>query len=97
MEAVRSNIIKSNYLELKMFEDNYFDFVYATGVVYSFNISDAIKCLKEINRISKNKSFITLASYTNKEDYWLFKNWTLLGSTILLKERMENLIKSYRL
>ena len=57
MEAVRNDIIKSNYLELKMFEDNYFDFVYATGVVYSFNISDAIKCLKEINRVSKKKKF----------------------------------------
>ena len=89
MESVKNNIIQSNYLELKMFEDNYFDFVYAAGVVYSFTISDAIKCLKEINRISKNKSFITLASYTNIEDYWLFKNWTLLGSTILLKKNGE--------
>ena len=47
MESVKNNIIQSNYLELKMFEDNYFDFVYAAGVVYSFTISDAIKCLKK--------------------------------------------------
>ena len=91
MEAVRSNIIKSNYLELKMFEDNYFDFVYATGVVYSFNISDAIKCLKEINRISKKK-FHYISIIYKQEDYWLFKNWTLLGSTILLKEEWITLL-----
>ena len=92
METVRSNIIQSNYLELEMFEDNYFDFVYAAGVVYSFNVSDAIKCLKEINRITKKQSFITLASYTDIEDYWLFKNWTLLGSTILLKDEWRTLL-----
>ena len=53
------------------------------GVVYTHNLTDAIKCLKEIQRVSKGKSFITLASYKTYEEYWLFKQWTVLGSTIL--------------
>ena len=56
------------------------------GVVYTYSLSDAIKCLKEIQRIGKGKSFITLASYTNEEDYWLFKDWTVIGTTLLKKE-----------
>jgi len=92
MQSIRKNIIHSNYIDMKNFKDNAFDFIYATGVVYALNITDAIKCLKEIIRISDN-SFITLASYTDKKDYWLFKNWTLLGTTILLKKEWETILK----
>ena len=93
MDSVRNNITNSNYIDLKRFKNNSFDFIYATGVVYALNITDAIKCLKEIVRISKQNSFITLASYTDKDDYWLFKNWTLLGTTILLKQEWEKILK----
>ena len=92
MESIKKNIINSNYTNLKHFNDNSFDFIYAAGVIYALNITDAIKCLKEINRISKNNSFITLASYKNHTDYWLFKNWTLLGTTILLKKEWETIL-----
>jgi len=93
MNSVINNITKSNYLDLKQFKSNSFDFIYAPGVVYEHNITDAIKCLKEIIRISKQKSFITLGSYNNKDDYWLLKNWTLLGTTILLKSEWEKILK----
>ena len=93
LDSVRNKIIKTNYLDLSFLKDNTFDFVYATGIIYSFNLTDAISCLKEINRISKRDSFITLASYSNKMDYWLFKNWTLLGTTILLKKEWRAILK----
>ena len=66
MKNIKNKIINSNYINFKRFKNNSFDFVYATGVIYTFNITDAIKCLKEIIRISKNNSFITLASYSTK-------------------------------
>ena len=84
IKAVENNIIKSDYAFLK-FKDKTFDFILAIGVIYSLTLEDALKCLKEIQRVGKGKSFITLASYTNEEDYWLFKDWTILG-TLLLKE-----------
>ena len=40
------------------------------------------------------KSFITLASYENEEDYWLFKRWTILGSTILKKDEWKKVLES---
>ena len=83
MKSVIKDITKcDNYLNFE-FNDRYFDFVIALGVVYTHNLTDAIKCLKEIQRVSKGKSFITLASYKTYEEYWLFKQWTVLGSTIL--------------
>ena len=86
MENVKQYVEKcDNYFNLK-FEDNRFDFVLALGVVYTHNLTNAIRCLKEIQRISKGNSFITLASYKTKEDYWMFKQWTVLGTTILRED-----------
>ena len=83
MENVKKNIKKcENYLQLK-YEENQFDFVLALGVVYALNLTDAMQCLKEIQRVSKGNSFITLASYKSEKEYWLFKQWTVLGTTIL--------------
>ncbi len=85
MEDVKKYIRKTkNYIDLE-YEDNKFDFILALGVVYTHNLSDAIQCLKEIQRIGKGKSFITLASCETMKDYWLFRQWTLLGTTILPK------------
>ena len=38
-------------------------------------------------------SFITLASYSTDEDYWLFKDWTVIGTTILRKEEWLEVLK----
>ena len=93
MSDVKKFIKKTNnYLQLN-FEDNKFDFVMALGVVYTHNLSDVISCLKEIQRVSKGKSFITLASYKSKKGYWMFKQWTLLGTTILLENEWIEVLK----
>ena len=92
MQSVKKFIKNSSYLNLN-FEDNQFDFVLAIGVVYAFNLTECIKSLKEIQRVSKGNSFITLASYENEDDYWLFKNWTLLGNLILKKDEWIEILK----
>ena len=86
-------IIKfSNYSNLP-FKKNFFDFVIAIGPVYSLNLTDSIKCLKEIKRVGKGKSFITLGAYQNLKDLAYFMNWTLLGSTILKKHEWKKVLK----
>ena len=82
MPSIKQYITKCPFTKLP-FKDNEFDFVIAIGVVYTLNLADAIKCLKEIQRVGKGKSFITLGAYTTPEEERLFKYWTLLGSTIL--------------
>jgi len=93
MEKIKKNIKKvDNYFNLK-FQNETFDFIMALGVIYTHSLNDAIKCLKEIQRVGKGKSFITLASYNNSEDYWLFKDWTVIGTTILKKEEWVEVLK----
>ena len=85
MPSVKPFVQEASFTELP-FADEEFDFIIAIGAVYSLNLPDAIKCLKEIQRAGKGKSFITLGAYETEEDLRLFRYWTLLGSTILSKE-----------
>ena len=61
--------------------------------IYRLNFGDTIRAIKEIQRVSKGKSFITLASYKSKKDYWMFKQWTVLGTTILLEKEWIEVLK----
>ena len=85
MPSVKPFVQKASFTELP-FANEEFDFIIAIGAVYSLSLPDAIKCLKEIQRAGKGKSFITLGAYETEEDLRLFRYWTLLGSTILSKE-----------
>lgn len=76
------------------FEDNLFDFVIALGTIYTLTLSDSIKALSEINRVSKGNSFITLATYETEEEYFLFKDWTLLGTLMLKREEWIEVLNS---
>jgi len=84
MPSIKPFVKKGSFTALP-FSDGEFDLIIAIGPVYSLNLSDAIKCLKEIQRVGKGKSFITLGAYETEEDYRLFRYWTLLGCTILSK------------
>lgn len=73
------------------YEDELFDLVIAPSAVYMHNLVDAIKVLREIERVKKKdggKSFITLAAYEDESDIeglMLLRYWFLLGTTILTK------------
>lgn len=60
------------------------DLVIAIGVVYTLTLADCISCIKEIERASRHgQSFITLGAYYDDESEKLFRNWSVLGCTIL--------------
>ena len=84
LPSVKPFIQKAPFMELP-FANGEFDFIIAIGAVYSLNLPDAIKCLKEIQRVGKGKSFITLGAYDTEEDFRCFRYWTLLGCTVLSK------------
>ena len=92
IESIKNNIFLAQPFNLP-FPNNYFDFVIALGTVYTFNIPYAIKSLQEIIRVSKGMSFITLACYDTEEEYFCFKDWTLLGTTILKREEWLKILK----
>lgn len=82
MESVRPKIQNAPFTELP-FDDDAFDLVLAIGVVYTLNLADSIKCLKEIQRVSRGSSFVTLGAYRTETEKRLLEWWTVLGSTLL--------------
>ncbi|OGX07449.1 MAG: hypothetical protein A2Z88_04630 [Omnitrophica WOR_2 bacterium GWA2_47_8] len=82
MPLVKNDITVGRYHTFP-YKNQEFDFVIAIGVIYTLTLADAISCLKEIQRVGKGKSFITLGSFFDKESEKLFKSWSVLGSTIL--------------
>jgi SAM-dependent methyltransferase len=75
------------------FPERHFDCVIALGVVYTQTLEGAVKVLSEIQRVGKGASFITLASYETEEEFFLFRDWTLLGAQILKKEEWREVLE----
>lgn len=93
MPSIKRHITKLDSFAKLPYSDNEFDFVTAIGVIYTLTLYDAICCLKEIQRVGKGKSFITLGSYRNEEEAKLFRNWTVLGSTVLHVDEWVEVMK----
>ena len=82
MEPVRQFVKLGEYDRLP-FKDNEFDFVMAFACVYILNLKGVMDCLREIQRVGKGKSYITVGAYRTEEEKDLFLEWTLLGTTVL--------------
>ena len=93
MDSVREEIIYSPYENLP-FGDGEFDFILAYASIYMLNLGGVIKVLREIQRVGKGKSYITLGAYRKEEDKELFLDWTLLGTTVLHVEEWLEVLKS---
>lgn len=92
MPSIKQYIHKAGFTKLP-FKNREFDFVIAIGVVYTLNLSDAIACLREIQRVGKDKSFITLGAYKDENGRKLFESWTVLGSTVLHVDEWPDVLK----
>jgi len=89
MESVKEDIVLSPYEKLP-FKDNEFDFVLAFASIYMLNFGGVMGALREIQRVGKGKSYVTLGAYDTPEDKELFQEWTLLGTTVLpVDERLD--------
>ena len=88
---IKENLKLSTYYDLR-FQDKYFDFVFAFNSIYSQNLGEIVKTLKEIKRVSK-KSYVVLASCSNDEERNKFYKWTLVGTTILHKKEWLKIFK----
>ena len=82
IEPVRQFVKLGEYDRLP-FKNNEFDFVMAFASVYILNLKGVMDCLREIQRVGKGKSYISVGAYNTEEERDLFLEWTLLGTTVL--------------
>lgn len=59
------------------FPDNSFDAVISLNTIHNLSRDNAAKALREIQRISRGKSFVQVDSYTSPEQKKMFEEWVL--------------------
>ena len=72
------------------FGDNAFDFVISINTIHNLEIQDCAKALKEIMRVSKGKSFITVDAYRNAEEKNRMEAWNLTALTMMSVDEWKN-------
>ena len=64
MSEVKDRLLVGNAIDLP-YSDNYFDAVISINTIHNLDENDCAKAIKEINRVSKKNSFITVDAYEN--------------------------------
>ena len=82
LEDVRDDVTVGDFTALP-YGDGEFDFVLAFSSIYMLNLGGVMGALREIQRVSRGRSYITCGAYRTAEERDLFARWTLLGTTIL--------------
>ena len=79
---VKDNLQVGKAESLK-FEDNYFDLVISINTVHNLELKDCVASIKEISRVSKGNSFITVDAYNSDEEKERMFKWNLTAKTIM--------------
>jgi SAM-dependent methyltransferase len=82
MDSVKPYVSVGNAINLP-FEDNYFDFVISINTVHNLNLEECAQALKEIERVTKRNSFITVDAYNNFEEKSRMEAWNLTALTMM--------------
>lgn len=65
------------------FEDNTFDAVISINTIHNLDRAGCARALKEIERVSRGKSFITVDAYSNELERERMCAWNLTAKTIM--------------
>jgi len=65
------------------YADNSFDYVISINTVHNLDLEECAQSLREIERISRLGSFITVDAYRNEEEKRRMFDWKLTAKTIL--------------
>jgi SAM-dependent methyltransferase len=63
--------------------NNSADFLIAFSSIYMQTLGDVVRSLREIQRVSDGRSYITLGAFEGEADRKIFSQWTLIGTTVL--------------
>jgi len=82
MDGTKDCCIVGNAMNLP-FRDHSFDVVISINTVHNLERKDCAQALREIERVGKGRSFITVDAYRNDEDKELMYAWNLTAKTIM--------------
>lgn len=68
------------------FKDQSFDVVISINTIHNLDLENCKKALREISRVSRGKSFVTVDAFSNEEERARMMAWNLTAKTILSVE-----------
>ncbi len=89
-ESVKSCVSAADARNLP-YPDHSFDLVISINTIHNLEKEELKKALKEIQRVSKGNSFITVDAYRNDEEKELMYAWNLTAKTILPVDEWKEL------
>lgn len=75
------------------YPDNSFDFVISINTLHNLDLEGCAKGLKEIERVSRGNSFITVDAYANQEEKIRMESWNLTALTMMSTEEWKLFFK----
>ena len=94
-EEIRDNLHVANAANLP-FKDSSFDLVISINTIHNLDQNLCGKALREIERVSKGNSFITVDAYRNDEEKEMMIAWNLTAQTIMSVEDWKLFFKEVR-
>tara|TARA_B110000977_G_scaffold200519_1_gene291365 strand:- start:10956 stop:11615 length:660 start_codon:yes stop_codon:yes gene_type:complete len=82
MDDIKSKVQVADARELP-FADNSFDVVIAINTIHNLDRDDCAQALREIERVSRKGSFITVDAYRNEDEKERMFAWNLTAKTIM--------------
>ena len=77
------NFLKVGDAKKLPFSDNYFDLVISINTVHNLDKKECATSLREIERVTKKNSFITVDAYRNEDEKKRMYAWNLTAKTIM--------------
>ena len=72
------------------FKDGFFDFVMSINTIHNLNRDDCAQALKEIQRVSGGRAFITVDAYRNEIEKQRMEAWNLTALTMMSVEEWKD-------
>ena len=92
IESMQENIVVSNANNLP-FPDDYFDLVIAINTLHNLPLIDCKQAFREINRVTKNNSFVMNDAWRDAKGKQAMLNWNLTALTYMSCDDWEELFK----
>jgi SAM-dependent methyltransferase len=94
MPEVRGCLSVANAMSLP-FPDKSFDVVVSINTIHNLDRADCGVALREIERVSRGKSFVTVDAYRNEEEKERMYAWNLTAKTIMAVDEWKKFFKEH--